>query len=297
MTNTRPLVPPAPSVPAVPGACDRREDWLRNREAEENFAVALALLPRRLREHLRAVYDVVRVIDELGDSAPGDRSAALSDFREELARVWADAEPAPAVLTRLGPTVRACRLPRDPFDELVRANLQDQQVCDYAEYRDLLDYCALSAAPIGRLVLAVFGVTGGAELAWSDRICTALQLLEHWQDVAEDRRTGRIYLPREDMARYGVRPEDLDADVAGPQLRRLIGFQTERARLLLESGSPLTGALHGWARLAVCGYLAGGYAAVDALRRCGGDVLGGDTGVRRVDQLRHLVTTYGRAGR
>ena len=291
----------APTAAAAPPAGrpdrDRREAWLRDREAQENFPVALGVLPRRLRGHLRAVYDVVRVIDELGDSGSGDRTAALSDFRGELARVWADGEPAAAVLIRLGPTARACRLPRDPFDDLVRANLQDQHVCDYSGYRELLDYCALSAAPIGRLVLAVFGVTGEPELAWSDRICAALQLLEHWQDVAEDRRAGRIYLPREDMARYGVRPEDLDADVGGPQLRRLIGFQVERARLLLESGSPLTGVLHGWARLAVCGYVAGGYAAVDALRRCGGDVLGGDTGIRRVDQVRHLVTAYGRAAR
>jgi phytoene/squalene synthetase len=119
-------------------------------------------------------------------------------------------------------------------------------------------------------------------------VCTALQLVEHWQDVAEDRRKGRVYLPKEDLAEYGVSPSDLDGTVATPALRRLMMFETERAAALLASGAPLVGMLRGWARLAVAGYLAGGRAAVDALRRSGGEVLAGTPRTRKRDVLRHL---------
>ena len=261
----------------------------RKRHAE-NFPVALRLLPRRLRADLIAVYGFARVVDDLGDEAPGDRIALLEAFRADVESVWETGRPEHPVLRQLVPTVVARGLDREPFDRLVRANLVDQRVHRYATYAQLREYCTLSADPVGRIVLGVFGVAHRTELTeLSDRVCTALQLIEHWQDVAEDRRAGRVYLPQEDLAALGVTEAELDARVASPALRRLMAFEVDRAAELLASGAPLLGLLHGWARLAVAGYVAGGRAAVDALRRCGGDVLGGPPRPRRRDVGRHLL--------
>jgi squalene synthase HpnC len=272
---------------------------LRRQRHAENFPVALRLLPRRLRADLIAVYDVVRVIDDLGDHAAGNRTALLREFERDLATMWEGGRPEDPALRALVPTVRARGLDREPFERLVHANLVDQRVHRYATYAELRDYCTLSAEPVGRIVLAVFGVgaagvgaAGGCDPAateHSDRICAALQLIEHWQDVAEDRRAGRVYLPQEDLAAFGVAQAELDGTVASPALRRLMAFQITRAAELLDSGAPLLGLLSGWARLAVAGYLAGGYAALDALRRAHGDVLAGPPLPRRRDVLRHAT--------
>lgn len=269
----------------------------RKRRAE-NFPVALRLLPRKLRADLIAVYGVARVVDDLGDEAPGDRIALLEAFRADLASVWETGRPEHPVLQRLVPTVAARGLDREPFDRLVQANLVDQRVHRYGTYAQLREYCTLSADPVGRIVLAVFGVADPVATELSDRVCTALQLIEHWQDVAEDRRAGRVYLPQEDLAAFGVTEAELDAPpgqgVASPALRRLMAFEITRAAELLDSGAPLLGMLHGWARLAVAGYVAGGRAAVDALRRsisgrADGDILRGPPRPRRRDVLRHLL--------
>jgi squalene synthase HpnC len=274
---------------ATTGGAITGDAQLRAKERAENFPVAMRLLPGRLRRHLVAVYDVVRVIDDLGDEAAGDRTAQLAAFADDLARVWDGGPPRAEVLRRLVPTVRATGLPRDLFDRMVEANLQDQRVTEYATYADLRRYCTLSADPVGRMVLTVFGVTSPGAGELSDRVCSALQLVEHWQDVAEDRAKGRVYLPKEDMVRYAVSPSDLDGAAATPALRRLMAFQTERAATLLDSGAPLVGLLRGWARLAVAGYVAGGRAAVDALRRSGGEVLAATPRTRKQDVLRHLL--------
>jgi phytoene/squalene synthetase len=147
------------------------------------------------------------------------------------------------------------------------------------------------------MVLEIFGAATPARQALSDRICNALQLLEHWQDVGEDRRAGRIYLPQSDMARFGVSATDLDADCASPALRELITFETAQASALLESGQGLTRELTGWAKLAVSGYIAGGRATVDALNRPGTDVLAAVPKPRKSDVVRHLVRQLRGVGR
>src|SRR2546430_4125460 len=163
---------------------------LRDQRRAENFPVAMRLLPQPLRSDLIAIYGVARTIDDLGDEAAGDRTALLRAFADDLARIWAGTRPEHPVLRALEPVVRRRGLDRDPFDRLIRANLQDQKVTRYPTHEDLLGYCALSADPVGRLVLAVFGVRAPGAEALSDRVCTALQLVEHWQDVAEDYRAG-----------------------------------------------------------------------------------------------------------
>jgi squalene synthase HpnC len=279
-----------PGVPAP--AADR----LRTAERAENFPVALRALPARPRARLRAVYDVVRTIDDLGDegsATPQARTDALRAFAADLEVVWSgDGLPREPVLRALVPHARAGWLPREPFDRLLAANLADQEVTHYATWDELLGYCALSAAPIGRLVLAAFGVDvppGSVRERTADRVCTALQLLEHWQDVAEDRDRGRVYLPAHDRAEFGVGPAELAAPHAGPAVRSLLAHETDRALALLEEGRWLVDDLHGWARVAVAGYLAGGLAAADSLRRCGHDVLAGTPPTRRRDVARHLA--------
>lgn len=267
------------------------DDYLRAREGSENFPVALRLLPADVRVHLGAVYDVARVIDDLGDQAPGDRTAQLRDFRVDLAKIWAEGGPEPdaPVLRRLAVSARARHLSHQPFDDLIEANLVDQEVETYPTYEDLVEYCELSANPVGRIVLEVFEASTPERAELSDRICTALQIIEHCQDVAEDRRAGRIYLPLEDLTRFGVTVTDLDAPTASVAVRRLVAFEAERAAALLNSGTPLLGQLHGWARLAVRGYVAGGGAALLALRRADWDVLSGTPHARKTDLVRQLI--------
>jgi squalene synthase HpnC len=247
------------------------------------------VLPRDLRTHLSAVYDVARVIDDLGDEAPDDRTGLLLVFRADLATIWAGRWPDAPVLRRLAPTVAACGLSEQPFQALIDANLLDQTVATYPTYRDLEAYCELSANPVGRIVLEIFGVSTPARIAQSDQVCTALQIIEHCQDVAEDFRAGRCYLPQEDLDRYAVDRAMLSSAPAAPELRRLIRFEVDRAADLLDAGLPLVRGLHGWARLAVCGYMAGGRAAIVSLRQADYDVLSPLPRIRRLNVIRQLM--------
>jgi squalene synthase HpnC len=287
---------PPPAIDPAPGS---REAELRALEAAENFPVALRLLPATHRRHLQAVYDVARTIDDLGDAAagdPGSRTEDLRSFAADLRTVWRpDASPQHPVLRRLVPTVRACRLDPEPFERLVGANLQDQRLSRYATFSELRDYCVLSADPVGRIVLQVFGQSTPERQALSDRVCTALQVLEHLQDVAEDRARGRVYLPQEDLAAFGVAESELDAASSSAALGALVRWETERAARLLEDGAPLVADLHGWARLAVAGFVAGGLATVDALLRPGVDVLVATPRPRRADVARHAITVLTRS--
>jgi squalene synthase HpnC len=250
-----------------------RTTGLVERESEENFPVALAVLPRRYREPLHAVYAFARTVDDLGDRAEGDRVALLHALDDQVSRTWLGEYVHDPVLDGLRRTV-VRRVPERYFHDLVHANLQDQRVHRYPTFDELLGYCRLSADPVGRIVLALFEQHTDDRVVLSDRVCTALQLLEHWQDVGEDRRAGRVYVPEEDLTGYGVAEEELDAPAASPALARLMRFEIERAAGMLVEGSPLVRRLRGWARCCVAGYVAGGQATVTALRRTKGDVLG-----------------------
>ena len=245
---------------------------LQQRRAE-NFPVSLRVLPRTLRHDLIAVYDVVRVIDNLGDEAPGDRLALLADFAADQHRAFAGGQPRTDVLRRLVPTIDRRNLSEQPLLDLIEANRTDQRTVRYASFEDLVGYCRLSAVPIGRLVLQIFGQPQPDLAALSDDVCVALQILEHCQDVAEDYRRGRIYLPQQDLQAFGVAEYELEASSAGPRLRALITHEVDRCERLLDSGDELVGRLSGWAKLAIAGYLAGGRATVAAIRRADGDVL------------------------
>jgi squalene synthase HpnC len=234
-------------------------------QAGENFPVALRVLPRDARTHLQAIYGYARFVDDLGDEAPGDRLRLLDEVDADLDRLYAGDRPRLPVLAALAPTVRAKDLPAEPFRALIQANRVDQTVTRYETWADLVGYCELSANPVGRLVLHVAGRATPDRIALSDDVCTALQVIEHLQDIAEDFRAGRIYLPRQDMAEYGVSEADLAARSAAPALRGLVAYESRRAARLLDSGRPLVASLRGWARLAVAGYIGGGRAAVTGI--------------------------------
>lgn len=259
--------------------------------ADENFPVAPFFLPRAWRADLMAVYGFARLVDDIGDGdlAPGgadarllgvpedradDRLLMLDAFEEDLHRVF-DGSPRHPLLRRLVPTVRRRALTPEPFLGLIAANRQDQLVARYETYDDLLAYCELSANPVGRLVLAVTGTSTPERIRRSDEICTALQIVEHLQDVAEDLGRDRIYLPAEDMKRFHVQESDLAAPTANASVRALIAYEAARARDLLNEGAPLVGSVHGRLRLLLAGFVAGGRAALRAIAAADHDVLPG----------------------
>ncbi|HEX4187498.1 MAG TPA: squalene synthase HpnC [Solirubrobacteraceae bacterium] len=269
-------------------------DAVMARAQTENFPVASRVLPRRVRSDLLALYGFARLVDELGDSAAGDRLAALDWLEGELDRAF-EGRARHRLLVRLQPTLREHGLPREPFVRLIEANRVDQRVHRYATWEELCVYCALSADPVGELVLGVLGVATPERIALSDSICTALQLTEHLQDVAEDLAQGRVYLPAEDLDRFGCTIEDLAAPHAGGPLREVLAFEVARARGLLDEGAPLIGELRGRARIALAGFVAGGRAALDAIERAGYDVLAGPPRAGTPRRLRALAATL--AGR
>jgi phytoene/squalene synthetase len=216
-------------------------DALPTREAvmvqarEENFPVALRLLGPRTRRHLEAIYGFARLVDDIGDEVAGDRLALLDQIEREL-----DA-PRHPVMRALAITISDCALPKEPFLRLIEANRRDQVMTRYDSFDELLEYCQLSAAPVGELVLHVFGAATPVRIALSDSLCAGFQVIEHLQDVDEDRARGRVYIGNFDGIAH--------------------------ARTLLREGAPLVGLLRGRARLAVAGFLAGGRLALEDLER------------------------------
>jgi squalene synthase HpnC len=266
---------------------------LATRGRTENFTVASRLLPRPVRGHLRAFYAYARLVDEIGDSYAGDRRAALDDVEKQTRAALVDASARDVWPVVADGARSVCELGADaqPLFDLIVANRQDQSVHGYATFDDLLSYCALSANPVGRLVLAAFGVAGDERARWSDSICTGLQLAEHWQDVAEDAAAGRIYLPQEDLERFGV---DRSAFAAGPPadrgFRALMVFEVARARRFLDDGKPLIASLQGSARWAVAGFWAGGHAALNAIAARRFDVLAGSPHASHVDTVIRAIS-------
>jgi squalene synthase HpnC len=238
----------------------------------ENFPVASRVLPRKLRSHLLAVYGFARLVDDIGDESAGDRLAQLDWAEHELERA-ADGTAEHPVFVALAPTIAHFHLPLDPFRDLIEANRRDQLVARYATFQELTDYCMLSAAPVGRLVLLIFECSSPVRVAQSDAVCVGLQLAEHLQDVAEDFEMGRVYLPQADLAAHGCPSEALlDADHR-LALRATVAQEVRRARDLLADGAPLAASLPFRARLAVAAFSAGGAAALDSIERAGFDVV------------------------
>ncbi|MCX4741926.1 squalene synthase HpnC [Streptomyces antibioticus] len=294
------------TAPAAPRTGDPERGTLA-KAADENFPVAPFFLPRAWRDDLMAVYGFARLVDDIGDGdlAPGgadarllgvapadadDRMVLLDAFEADLRRVF-DGEPRHPLLRRLRPTVRRRSLTPGPFLDLIAANRQDQLVTRYETYDDLVAYCELSANPVGRLVLAVTGTATPERIRRSDAICTALQIVEHLQDVSEDLGRDRVYLPAEDMKRFHVGESDLAADSAGASVRALVAYEAQRAGGLLSEGAPLVGSVHGRLRLLLAGFVAGGRAAIHAIAAAEFDVLPGPPKPGKLRLLREAGVT------
>ncbi|MTE21742.1 squalene synthase HpnC [Streptomyces sp. TRM43335] len=293
-----------------------------DKAARENFPVAPRFLPRAWRDDLMALYGCVRLLDDIGDGdlAPGDRdaeslgvppggpddrAALLDAFEADLGRVFraaagrgADGEESPRhpLLRALVPTVRRHALSPDPFLALVEANRRDQKVRRYGTWEELLGYCELSANPIGRLVLAVTGTTTPERVRRSDAVCTALQITEHLQDVAEDLTLrDRVYLPAEDLERFRVTEDDLAAPTANASVRALVAREAERAHELLNEGVPLVASVPGMLKVLLAGFVGGGRAALRAVRSARYDVLASTPRPTRTGVLREAAVVLGRA--
>lgn len=246
----------------VPGAAE-----VLAQARAENFPVASWLFPARLRPHLMDVYGFARLTDDIGDEAAGDRGALLAWLASELDAVYAGGGPTHSLMRRLAATIRAFDLPRNPFDRLIEANRQDQRVHRYATFQELGAYCSLSANPVGELVLRIAGACTPERLALSDATCTGLQLVEFWQDLGEDGAKGRVYVPLEDMERFGYGAEDLLAGRRDDSFVRLMSFEAARTRDLLERGRALAATLPSRIGFAVRLFTAGGMAALADLER------------------------------
>jgi squalene synthase HpnC len=248
---------------AVAQSLPARESVIAQAGAE-NFSVASVVLGRTRQRHLMALYGFARLVDDVGDEAAGDRGALLDEVESQLDAVYAGGRPEHPVMAALAPTIRECGLPDAPFRRLIAANRRDQVQTRYETFDDLVDYCRLSANPVGELVLGVFGAATPARVTLSDRICTALQVVEHLQDITEDYGRGRVYMPREDLVRFGCDDRDLSGEPT-PARRALIAYEAERARAMLRAGAPLARSLPLRERLAVAGFVGGGRAALNVL--------------------------------
>jgi squalene synthase HpnC len=243
--------------------------------SQENFPVALRCLRAPTRNQLWALYRFARLCDEVGDSIePSQRSSVIEELDSAIDDAFSGRRTDP-VVAQAAEVAAANGIDRALFHDLVAANRMDQVRVDYETVSDLEAYCVLSAHPIGRMVLQLFTAPTPDQLAWSDGVCRALQVIEHCQDVGEDARAGRIYLPRVERERFGVAPDDLLLASTSPGLKALLRFQAHRARSWLSSGRALVRTLKGEGRLAVSGYVGGGYSALAELERADYDVLGG----------------------
>lgn len=241
----------------------------------ENFPVASVLLPARLRPAVAAIYAFARSADDIADEGqaqPAERLAALQAYEAQLDLIAAGHVPATPMFQRLQQTLRDHALPLQPLRDLLSAFRQDVVTTRYAHYADLLDYCARSANPVGTLMLHLYGAASEQNLRDSDAICSALQLINFWQDVAIDWQKERIYLPLEDLHQFDVGPDDIAQACSDTRWQRLMQFQVERARALMSSGAPLARRLPGRIGWELRLVVQGGLRILERIEQVQGDV-------------------------
>lgn len=257
----------------------------------ENFTVAARFLPKPLVPHVSAVYAYCRGVDDLGDEAAGNRLDLLDAWEADLEQCYSGTPSTPR-LRALQHTIRAFAIPRDPFRKLIAANRMDQTQHRYATFADLLRYCEHSANPVGHLYLLLFGYDDEERRHLADCTCTALQLANFWQDVRRDWAKGRVYLPLEDIERFGYTEEQLARGDCTQAFRNLMAFEVDRTRELFDRGLPLVDTLTGPARLHVKLFSLGGMRVLDAIRSQNYDVLSKRPVVTGRRKAWLLVKTY-----
>jgi squalene synthase HpnC len=244
------------------------------RSHHENFLVASVLLPRSLRQPFYNVYAFCRTADDLADQSPSSELALqrLDEFQSQLDDTFAE-RPRGNLFIALSRTIQQFQLPKQPFDDLLAAFRQDQSKRRYANHEQLLDYCSRSANPVGRIVLRLGDCDDEVNAQLSDQICSGLQLANFWQDVARDYVIGRVYLPADQMSRFGVSEEMLGQSSAPQPLRQLLASECDRAEDFFECGLPLAGRVPHWLANDIKLFAYGGLATLEAIRRIDFDVL------------------------
>jgi phytoene synthase len=241
----------------------------------ENFPVASALLPPRLRRPVAVIYRFARSADDFADEGElpdAARLASLDGYRRELDAIANGRTPRSPLFHEVARIAREHALPLQLFRDLLDAFAQDVTKKSYADFAEVLDYCRRSANPVGRLLLHLFGRTDPQSLGQSDAICSALQLANFWQDVALDWAKGRVYLPQDEMRRYGVSEAQIAERRCDHAWRALLGFQASRTRTMLESGAPLGRALPGRIGLEIRATVQGGLRILEKLEAAGCDM-------------------------
>ena len=252
----------------------------------ENFHVATWFLPEKLRPHFHSIYAYCRVSDDLGDEVGSKDSAlALLDFwGHELDACYAGRTRHP-VFVALAETIRACGIPKEPFADLLTAFRQDQIVTRYANMDEVLGYCRYSANPVGRLVLYACGEASEEKFKLSDATCSALQLANFWQDVRVDWGKDRVYLPQDDMQRFGVSDATIAAGVATDEFRALLRHEVGYARSLFAQGLPLIGMVSRDLAIDLDLFSRGGLEILSAVERCNYDVLSARPAISKGSKL------------
>jgi squalene synthase HpnC len=289
-------LPAAYRIPEAAPTLDEARAYCR-RLAEshyENFHVVSRFLPRALRPHFHSIYAYCRISDDLGDEV-GDSSVALA-----LLDLWGreldacyEGHARHPVFVALAETIRACAIPKDPFADLLTAFRQDQTVTRYASMQDVLGYCRYSANPVGRLVLYACGEVSEENFRLSDATCTALQLANFWQDVREDFVRGRVYLPQDDMRRFGVSDATIAAGAVTAEFRALLCHEVDDARSLFEEGLPLIGRVNRELAVDLDLFSRGGLAILRAIERRNYDVLSARPSLSRRTKLALALRAIG----
>lgn len=234
----------------------------------ENFPVASILMPKRLRKPIAAIYHFARAADDIADEGEipnEERLRLLEDFRTDLRRIAFNETPLSPISVNLATQIAQHNLPMQPLYDLLDAFKQDVEKKRYEDFDDLLEYCQRSANPVGNLLLHLYGEATPVNIAYSDAICTALQIINFWQDVAKDYAIGRIYLPLDELASYGVTEEQIAQGISNDAWRNLMKFQVDRAREMMLSGKPLGTILTGRIGLEMRMIIAGGLRILDKL--------------------------------
>ena len=295
-TNTLAQAITAPLATGEVWPLDRAYEYCERltRSHYENFPVGSALIPRRLRKHFYSIYAFSRIADDFADEGYGqgyserERLDMLDEWRRMLNEALAGRARHP-VFVALARTASEFDLPTALFEDLLSAFAQDVTVSRYESFDQLLDYCRRSANPIGRLVLLLFGYRDEQRHQWSDEICTALQLANHWQDVAIDLDKDRIYLPQEDLSRFELSVDDLMRRGATDSFKRLMKFEVERSREMFGRGKPLCTSVSGRLGLELRSVWLGGMRILDRIEQNGYDVFASRPVITSTDKLKILL--------
>ena len=282
------VLPPEYAIPDEAPTKAEAQQYCRRlaRSHYENFSVASWFLPERLRQHFFNVYAYCRISDDLGDEV-GDAAASLqllNQWESELNACY-DGSPRHPVFVALADTVRRFEIPKHEFSDLLAAFRQDQTVTRYETFNGVLGYCRNSANPVGHLVLYLCGYSDGERQGLSDYTCTALQLANFWQDVSVDFVKGRIYLPLEDLSRFGVSDNEIRNSENTPSFRQMMKFEVGRAREWFAQGMPLVGKVHRELAIDIELFSRGGMEILNAIERQGYAVLGRRPAISRARKL------------